>query len=522
MAGDPFPRKWKWKWKHSRLSVALLALPLLACSPAPPRESTVDGRGLPALRVSDNGRFLVQVQPDGSANPFFWLGDTAWNLHRLSSGEIDDYLADRAGKGFNVIQGPVLDWTGLEDRRPLSRRNAYGREAYVSRDSAPELDADLSGPDFNDYFDQTDYVVRRAGELGMYVALLPFWAQGINHVARTPEGLAKLRRVGELLGSRYRDANNVLWIVAGEAASESPPEAVHALASGLEAGHGGRHLMSVHPGGARSSSSGAWRADGADGDYDYHAASWVDFNILQSGHGRSNRANYLLIEADYARTPAKPTFEGEYWYEGGYPDEAGRVATAHDERKGGYWSVFAGGFGYTYGANGVWQFTSGDEAWDENDYRSTDPWRVSLEYDGAAQMAHLRRLMESRPFLARIPDQSVVLEGGGGAGDGAADHVVATRDGTTEGTGASYIMVYLPEPAEALIDTRAISSATLDAWWYDPRTGEATAIQRRVPQSGSFRAPARQAGPDWVLVIDDAEAGFGPPGALHEASIGPG
>ena len=59
----------------------------------------------PRLKVSENGRFLVKQ--DGS--PFFYLGDTAWELfHRLDREEADLYLRDRAAKGSTVIQAVVL------------------------------------------------------------------------------------------------------------------------------------------------------------------------------------------------------------------------------------------------------------------------------------------------------------------------------------------------------------------------------------------------------------------------------
>lgn len=52
------------------------------------------------LKVSKNNRYLVKE--DGS--PFFYLGDTAWELfHRLNREEADLYLRNRAAKGFNVI-----------------------------------------------------------------------------------------------------------------------------------------------------------------------------------------------------------------------------------------------------------------------------------------------------------------------------------------------------------------------------------------------------------------------------------
>ena len=41
--------------------------------------------------------------------PFFWLGDTGWELfHRLSREEADKYLKNRADKGFTVIQAVAL------------------------------------------------------------------------------------------------------------------------------------------------------------------------------------------------------------------------------------------------------------------------------------------------------------------------------------------------------------------------------------------------------------------------------
>lgn len=48
---------------------------------------------LPGLRVSENQRFLVTS--DG--RPFFWLGDTAWELfHRLNREEAELYLENRS------------------------------------------------------------------------------------------------------------------------------------------------------------------------------------------------------------------------------------------------------------------------------------------------------------------------------------------------------------------------------------------------------------------------------------------
>jgi hypothetical protein len=82
----------------------------------------------PRLKVSDNKRFLVRE--DGS--PFFYLGDTAWELfHRLNREEADRYLEDRARKGFTVIQAVALaELDGLNDP------NAYGHKPLLNNDLA--------------------------------------------------------------------------------------------------------------------------------------------------------------------------------------------------------------------------------------------------------------------------------------------------------------------------------------------------------------------------------------------------
>src|SRR5690349_10528904 len=75
-------------------------------------------RRLQRVRVSDNHRFLVT--DDGA--PFFWLGDTAWELfHRLTREEAAAYFANRQRNRFNVVQAVALaEFDGL------GTPNAYG------------------------------------------------------------------------------------------------------------------------------------------------------------------------------------------------------------------------------------------------------------------------------------------------------------------------------------------------------------------------------------------------------------
>src|SRR5579871_356809 len=67
--------------------------------------TAVTASAAPQLKVSENKRFLVYS--DG--RPFFWLGDTAWELfHRLNREEADRYLENRARQGFTVVQAVAV------------------------------------------------------------------------------------------------------------------------------------------------------------------------------------------------------------------------------------------------------------------------------------------------------------------------------------------------------------------------------------------------------------------------------
>ena len=65
------------------------------------------------LRVSDNHRYLVGA--DGS--PFFYLGDTAWELfHRTDRKEADLYL-EEVLHAFKAMRTDFTD----EDAKPIGR-----------------------------------------------------------------------------------------------------------------------------------------------------------------------------------------------------------------------------------------------------------------------------------------------------------------------------------------------------------------------------------------------------------------
>jgi hypothetical protein len=428
------------------------------------------------LAVSANRRFLQHA--DG--RPFFYLGDTAWELlHRCDREETEVYLQDRRSKGFTVVQT-----VALTEADGLRTPNAYG--------DRPLVDEDPCRPN-ESYWRHVDWTVERANALGLHVGLLPTWGEwhcswhGNREIFTTDNA----RRYGEWLGQRYRDAD-VIWILGGDRPIVSEPHLaiIRAMAEGLCAGDGGRHLRTYHPAGGMSSSQFV------------HAEPWLDFHMVQSGH-RRDRDNYAMIERDYSLLPRRPCMDAEPGYEdhpNGF-DPAQGWLDEHDVRKSCYWSLFAGAHGYTYGCHDVWQMWQSERepfSW------ARTPWKEALHLPGAGQLIHARRLIESRPFFSRIPDQKLVPLQLGGAGD----HVRATRceDGR-------YAFIYIPSGQRVTLDLTPIRGEQLRATWFNPRDGstQPAGTVAREPRT-VFQPPFGRGGRDWVLVIDGESQGFSSPG----------
>jgi hypothetical protein len=433
------------------------------------------------LKVSDNRRCLVH--DDGQ--PFFFLGDTAWELfHRLNRSEADRYLENRAAKGFTVIQAVVLsELDGLETP------NANGDKPF------PTMDIDKPN---EAYFAHVDYIVDKAASLGLVVAMLPSWGchVGVNWSGADREYLLDANnsyRFGRFLGRRYA-TRPIIWVLGGDRPGTGVEDVWNQMAAGIQAGDGGRGLISYHPWGGNQSS--LW----------FHDAWWLDFNMSQSGHSPTS-TNYVMIQRDYRLTPVKPCMDAEPAYE--YPADdmpEKRPNDAFVVRLKGYWAIFAGAFGHTYGTHAIWQMYAPPRhpLWDIH-----HSWEQALDLPGAQQVVYLKNLMLSRPFLTRIPDQSLVRSGMAWG----LDHVSTTRDGQPGLSNATYLMAYFPKPRRVLLNTGRIAGEKLRVWWFNPRTGCADDAGT-IANTGTmeFIHPTSGEKEDWALVLDDVRANYPAPG----------
>jgi hypothetical protein len=435
------------------------------------------------LKVSANKRFLETE--DGTS--FFWLGDTAWELfHRLTREEAELYLQTRAEQKFNVIQA-----VALAEFEGLTVPNAYGRFPLL-KNSRGEYDPtlpDLSSDGY-DYWDHVDYIVDLAASLGLYVAMLPAWGDKFNQAwGKGPVVFNgdNARTYGRWLGERYKDRPNVIWVLGGDRPLTTSAHfaVIQGMAAGLTEGDGGRHLKTFHPTGGFSSS------------HHVHDEDWLDFNMIQSGHGQPLTENYRMVSADYGKVPVKPTLDAEPCYEDhpiGFNAKNGYFDSA-DVRRAAYWSVLAGSLGHTYGHHCIWSFN-----------RKPEPyfimrWQEALRRPGAEQMKHLRALSESRPHRSRVPDTALLAENYEGA-----NHLQACR-------GNDYAIIYTPNGLSIKVNLSSLPGQSVRAWWFDPRNGAATEIGV-FANTGvrEFVPPSCGRGGDWVLVLDDVSASYHPPG----------
>jgi hypothetical protein len=252
-------------------------------------------------------------------------------------------------------------------------------------------------------------------------------------------------------------------------------------------------LITYHPRGRTQSST--W----------FHDQPWLSFNSIQSGHKNYaqdtskgdlhyGEDNWRYIDVDYNKTPIKPTLDAEPSYEKipyGLHDLTLPRWTDADVRRYGYWSVFAGACGYTYGNNDVMQMHKPTDK--GSAYGSKEYWYQSITDPGATEMVYLKKLMLSRPYMERVPDLSLIADGQGER----YDRLLATR-------GKKYAFIYTYTGRDMDINAEKLEGSKIKASWYNPRNGQITGIGMfNKSNLLKFNPPGeKKDGNDWVLILD--------------------
>lgn len=435
-------------------------------------------QNLPQLRVSEDRHYIVTE----NGEPFFWLGGTAWELlHRLNREETNIYLEDRAAKGFTVIQTVILAEIG-----GLKVHNAYGYLPLV----------DTNPLDINEnYFKHVDYVIKQAEALGMYVALLPAWADKLWVTKLNAPGTERplinsdnAEQYGELLAKRYNNQSNIIWVLGGDwfPKNEDQFETIRAMARGIRKVDT-KHLITFHPRGNR------WATQHFNDD-------WLDLDMFQTGHDRpANDYNYVKICR--AVVPNRPVINGEPRYEN-HPNRNSRKGhdgwlDDSDVRSAAYWSMLTGAAGYTYGCNDIWQMYSIERI---PKVLARTGWKEALHLPGSTHVMYMKKLFTSFPWQDMINDQSAIMN------DNPEDsaHIVCAI-----GNHKDFMLAYTPIGNPIQIDLSKIKAEKVNAFWFNPRSGKSIKIgEYKVTDTPEFKPWSDGRGSDFILVIMGTHANY--------------
>jgi hypothetical protein len=407
--------------------------------------------------VAANQRTLELA--DGT--PFFWLGDTGWELfRRLDLEDAEHYLSTRAAQGFNVIQAMLI--SEFESHKE-GTVNVFGEHSL--HDWNPERPNEA-------YFTHVDKLLDLAERCGLYVCAVPVWGDKVGPQLHSPGpevfNPQNAAIYGRFLGERYKSRSNLIWMIGGDRTPNQgwQLETWRALAEAIRA-TGANQLMTYHPQGNTSSS---WFV---------HAEEWLQLNSIQSGHAeRHNPSCHYYISVDRARLPIKPVLNSEPCYED-HPvnwNRANGTFLEDEVRFAAYQSVFSGACGHTYGHYSVFMFHEKERPGVWADPQMLD-WRESLHRPGAGQVGLLRNLIDEYGLLEPVPQLLHI----------APPNSRAAVAGET-------VLIYLPQAGEI-----ALNVNTSSAHWFNPKDGS------RHPAQKPFIPPFEG---DWVLICPHPSSVF--------------
>jgi hypothetical protein len=140
-------------------------------------------------------------------------------------------------------------------------------------------------------------------------------------------------------------------------------------------------------------------------------ASVLDFDMLQTGHGdRSSLPNTVKqMVASYRAEPVMPVVESEVCYEG-----IGAYCGPEVQRWLFWACLLNGAAGFTYGANGIWQFNTRKKAYGPSPHGMTwgnTPWEDAHRLPGSGQVGLAKRLLMRVPWWQMEPHPEWVEPG---------------------------------------------------------------------------------------------------------------
>ena len=413
------------------------------------------------FRRDDKGRLNLHA-----GTPQLLLADTAWNgIVRSTPADWRDYLAHRAGQGFNAVLTVLsTPWRALAG-------DARGETM-------------LRGTQINAaYFDRLEEKFAAAADAKVTLMPVMLWActppdpgQAIDEDLCT--------ELCQHMRQRFAKYE-VIWLLGGDGNYAAKADRWARIGRTVFGSDGKGPLAGMHHCGLN------WPDDTTLNE------PWYNLAGIQSGHGDADfDLNWLTrtVPDNLHKARGKAIINLEPNYERHPAYRSHMLFGARQVRRAAWWSMLAlPGAGVGYGHNSIWNWNSTPEhatghEWITQEAGLLVPWRQALDYPGAIQMGILRRFFESQPNwwnflpaphlveqLSTDPNLFVA------AAENPADHRA---------------ILYKP----AISNTLRLARSTVDRFprlqWFNPATG-----QTRDPIATTPEPQAPNAD-DWVLILN--------------------
>jgi len=438
------------------------------------------------LQVSRGGRHLE----DQRGVPFLIKGETAWlALANLTDEEQERYLADRARRGFNLVEVMLTNHDYTLPPNPEPPSNRKGEQPFLRR-------GDLAAP--NDaYFDRAVAFVDRAAAHGMAVLLAPLylgfdggregWWQELTSEANTR---AVSAGYGRYLGARFRDRPNLLWLAGGDFA---PPPGSEGEARAFAL------LQGIRAAGATQPWTGHWNV-GHQGGISTDEALFAPAMELNGVYQYASP--YRFTTRAFDARPPRPVFLLESAYEHEHPG-----GPLQPFRKAWWWAMVSGASGVVWSNYFLWRCESArgryEATYGETDH-ATSSWEAELGSPGTAEVMHLHAFFDGLPWERLVPagtsGRPELVRAGQQSGEG---HI-----GVAASAEGDLLVAYVPPTgAERRRFTLDLSGVRRPARarWFDPVAGT-FGPEMPLPDAPEMEFQVRGRNlsglDDWVLLID--------------------
>ncbi|HOK04490.1 MAG TPA: DUF4038 domain-containing protein [Victivallales bacterium] len=375
--------QWEWKTFPVNLDNGLIKSGSFICNQYTGKNPVYKNG---SLKISKNG-FYISYQ---SEEPFFWLGDTAWNgVIRGDDNNWQKYLRIRRKQKFNVIQFVACHWRGDSE-------DEFGEKACDDEVSPIKIN-----PRFFQRIDKRIFMINKSG---LYAAPVILWTLLETDIGQ------KLSEEDAILLAKYivarYDACQCVWLLGGDGDYQKIGIERWKRIGREVFKFSHKRLATLHPCGQN------WVGE------EFRSEDWYSFIGYQSGHGDSDEHISWLVKGPpslmWKHQIQKPVINLEPNYENAIAYHHRTRFNAYHVRRAAYWSLFVSPpAGITYGHDSIWNWnfetgpSEGHGNWGD---RLIEPWYIGLETEGISSMTLMKKIIEKFKWHTFKPFNAILME----------------------------------------------------------------------------------------------------------------